>query len=114
MRLMWATRGRSWGFRFVRDGGFSDPLPIYEACFSTIKQETDAFLRMEEIVALRFADPEGRRDRAGRVIRHDFVVFGSLAEQIESLETGLEVVWGCVADDFARVWDLPEPPTDDT
>ena len=25
MTLIWATRGRTWGFRFLRDGGFEEP-----------------------------------------------------------------------------------------
>ena len=29
-RLIWATRGRSWGFRFLLKGGLSDPLMAYE------------------------------------------------------------------------------------
>ena len=64
MRFIWATRGKDWGFKFLRDGGFSDPLPIYEAAF----EGTDPSLS-----TLRFDDPEGRTDRAGRVIEHDFV-----------------------------------------
>ena len=34
MSLIWATRGRTWGFRFLRDGGFPDPLPVYDLAFS--------------------------------------------------------------------------------
>ena len=26
MSLIWATRGRTWGFRFLLNGGFADPL----------------------------------------------------------------------------------------
>ena len=48
MRFIWATRGRDWGFKFLRDGGFSDPLPIYEAAF----EGTDPSLS-----TLRFDDP---------------------------------------------------------
>ena len=33
-RFIWATRGRTWGFRFLRRGGLEDPLGVYEATFS--------------------------------------------------------------------------------
>jgi hypothetical protein len=62
------------------------------------------------MVALRVPDPVGRLDRAGRVIAHDFVVFGALADGVTSVEAGRQRIWPLVADDFARVWDLSAPP----
>jgi hypothetical protein len=52
-------------------------------------------------------DPMGRQDRAGRVISHDFVVFGSPSERIDSVDDGLREIWPAVADQYDRVWDLP-------
>ncbi|OFL93737.1 hypothetical protein HMPREF2734_00840 [Corynebacterium sp. HMSC055D05] len=89
MRFIWATRGRDWGFKFLRDGGFSDPLPIYEAAFAG----TDPSL-----TALRFDDPEGRTDRAGRVIEHDFVFLDAPAPHSQ------EAVWQLVAGEYARLY----------
>ncbi|MEV0810368.1 hypothetical protein [Micromonospora sp. NPDC050200] len=112
MNLIWATRGRRWGFRFLLNGGFSDPLPKYEEAFSDVGDETEVFHRIGELVALRFPDPLEREDAAGRVIPHDFVVFGPLTEEIDSVEDGLRLIW-CrpeVADEFARVWDSAKPP----
>ena len=37
MTLIWATRGRTWGFRFLRDGGLEDPLDTYEEAFAGIE-----------------------------------------------------------------------------
>src|SRR5665648_584836 len=104
MKIIWATRGRTWGFRFLRDGGFPDPLLEYDAVFSGIEGESEVCRRVGDKVALRFPDPEGRQDRAGRVIPHDFVVFPPLADGIDSVEDGLRLVWRPVADDFAQVW----------
>lgn len=87
MRFIWATRGRDWGFTFLRDGGLTDPLPTYEAAF----ESTDPTL-----TAVRFEDPEGRTDRAGRVIEHDFVFFDT------PKTPSPEDVWPLVADEFAR------------
>jgi hypothetical protein len=57
-----------------------------------------------------FPDPLGRRDVAGRVIPHDFVILGPAVEEIDSVEDGLRLVWPLVADEFDRVWRLPKPP----
>lgn len=109
-RFIWATRGRAWGFRFLSDGGFVDPLPEYEATFSGIADEPEAWNRVGDRVALRFVDPEQRCDAAGRVIPHDFVLIGPWAAGVDSVETGIELIWPLVADDFDRVWEMPAPP----
>lgn len=75
MKLIWATRGRTWGYRFLLEGGCDDPLPVYDQAFATIGDQDEVCRRSGDTVALRFPDPEGRRDDAGRVIGHDFVVF---------------------------------------
>lgn len=109
MRLIWATRGRTWGFRFLNDGGFPDPLPVYDEIFANIGDDTEVWYRSGETVALRILDPLGRKDLAGRVIPHEFVIFPPLAEEINSVEDGRIRVWPKVADDFSRVWELPDP-----
>lgn len=111
MRLIWATRGRTWGFRFLLDGGFPDPLPEYDAVFSDVEDQPEVCHRVGEKLALRFPDPLGRKDAAGRVIPHEFIVYGPLADVITSVEDGLRLVWRQpqVSGEFARVWDLPSP-----
>lgn len=112
MSLIWATRGRTWGFRFLRTGGSADALVDYDAAFGPVGDEPEVCHRVGEKVALRFPDPLGRRDAAGRVIPHDFVVSGPLADRIGSVADGLRLVWPQpeVADEFARVWQQPDPP----
>jgi len=88
--LIWATRGRNWGFRFLRDGGFADPLPEYDAAFAVIGAGTSALSRVGTTVAVRFPDPLGRKDSAGRVIPHDLVVFPPLSDQIETVDDALD------------------------
>lgn len=110
MNLVWATRGRTWGFRFPLDGGFYDPLVEYEAAFSGVENERELCRRSGDRVALRFPDPLGRKDGAGRVIPHDFVVYPPLADEISSVDDGRRVVWPLVADRFGEVWELLEPP----
>ncbi len=116
MSLIWATRGRTWGFRFLRNDASGDPLALYDTAFAGVEDTPEACRRVaasgaqSEMVALRFPDPVGRRDRAGRVIPHDFVLLGALAGEVDSVEAGRQRIWSLVSDDFERVWELPEPP----
>lgn len=104
MNLIWATRGRTWGFRFLHDGDCADPLPSYDAAFAGIGAGPSAFHRVGTTVAVRFPDPHGRKDSAGRVIPHEFVVFAPLSGQIETVDDALERVWPLVADEYESVW----------
>lgn len=108
--FIWATRGRTWGFRFLRSGGLPDPLRVYEDAFSKVGDQPEGWRRVGDKVALRFPDPDGRRDAAGRVIPHDFVLLGHWADGINSLEDGRQRIWPEVADEFKSVWDKTEPP----
>ena len=110
MTLIWATRGRTWGFRFLRDGGFADPLPEYDAAFAGLgmsrRSVTGSVTRWRCASRIRWA-----KRPAGRVIPHEFVVFRPLADQIESVEDGRRLVWDLVSAEYARLW---EPGPDDS
>lgn len=105
MRLIWATRGRTWGFRFLRDGGFTDPLPEYDAAFAGVKTGPSAYRRVGATVAVRFPDPSGRKDSAGRVIPHELVVFPPLSNQVDTVGDALDKVWPLVAAEYETAWD---------
>lgn len=111
MNLIWATRGREWGFRFLLDGEFEDPFPVYDSAFAGVEGESTVCQRTAARVALRFPDPLGRRDDAGRVIPHDLVLLPPLADEVRSVEEGVLVVWPLIADVYAAVWDEPHPPS---
>ena len=110
-QFIWATRGRTWGFRFLRRGGLADPLSVYEETFAQLRDQREGCRRAADRVALRFPDPEGRQDAAGRVIPHDFVLLGSWADGVTSLEAGRQRIWPEVAGYFERVWNTSEPPS---
>jgi hypothetical protein len=110
-RLIWATRGRSWGFLFLLTGGLADPLPEYDRVFAELGHEPAAWRRAAGKGALRFPDPLGRKDAAGRVIPHEFVVSGDLADRIESVDGGRQLVWPRIEAAYARVWDAERPPS---
>lgn len=111
MNLIWATRGRTWGFRFLRNGECEDPLPVYDDAFSGVGDEPEVWRRLAQKGALRIPDPLGRQDRVGRIIPHDFVVLGPMADEIDSVEEGRRLIWPQVAQEFDTVWELPKPPS---
>lgn len=110
MNFIWLTRGHDWGFRFLRTGGHEDPLVVYDECFKGIGDEPEVWRRVDETVALRFPDPRERRDAAGRVIPHEFVLFGAWADGVDSFAGGIELIWPLVEQEYERVWSLAEPP----
>jgi len=111
--VIWATRGRTWGFRFLLDGGLPNPLAEYERVFGDLKDEPTAWVQTAGRVGLRFPDPESRRDTAGRIIPHEFVILGPQSERLQSLEAGKEWVWLRVANAYERVWGADRPPQSD-
>jgi hypothetical protein len=111
--LVWATRGFQWGYRLLLTAGLDDPLQHYEEAFDGAVDEPSMYQRNAAGVALRFPDPDGRKDAAGRVIPHEFVLLGSLADKVQTVDDGVELIWPLVAPAYARVWDAPHPPTTD-
>lgn len=111
MNVVWATRGRSWGFRFLLAGGMADPLPTYDEAFAGTHGEPEVCRRVGANVALRFTDPLGRSDDSGRPIPHDIVVLPPLADDVRSVADGLQLVWPSLAGAFAELWSRPKPPT---
>jgi hypothetical protein len=109
--LIWATRGCSWGFRFLLDGGLDDPLPEYERAIAGLGDDDLAWRLVDNRGALRFPDPDRRRDAAGRLIPHEFIVFDDLAREIHSAAEGQNLVWPLVSAAYARVWALDVPPS---
>jgi hypothetical protein len=109
LSFIWATRGRTWGFRFLRNGGFDDPLPIYRSAFADVFGQPEVCRRVGDFVALRFADPSGRRDRSGRPISHDFVIPEVDAEGIRTVAAGQALMWPKVQGDYATIWDQERP-----
>lgn len=110
-QLIWATRGRSWGFRFLLDAGLDDPLPAYERAFADVSDTPTGWHVAGNSAALRFPDPRGRRDSAGRIILHEFVMFGALTTGVGSVADGVDQIWPLVEHAYARVWDLGDAPT---
>lgn len=93
------------------DAGLGDPLPEYERAFTELADEPAAWRRNGRVVAVRFPDPEGRRDAARRVIPHEFVVFGDGADVVNSVYDGEQYLWPLVERFFEYVWDADTTPS---
>lgn len=110
MSLLWATRDRTWRFRFLRSGGAEDAPLAYDELFDAVDdQQAEAFHRLDDRVALRFPDPERRTDAAGHIIPHEFVLSGAEADGVTSLAEGRARIWPLVAAEYAQVWGAEEP-----
>lgn len=110
MKLIWATRGKAWGFRFLLNGGLADPLATYERAFATAGGEVTFCQRTADGLALRFLDPEGRKDDAGRPIPHNCVILDADATDITSVEDAISEVWPLIAEAYEQVWDASQAP----
>ena len=94
----------------MRDGSGLEPLRAYDEAFDGVGDATEVLRHKDGCAALRFNDPEGRRDRAGRPIPHEFVLFPPLSERVRSMDAAVAEVWPMVRDRYAAVWDQPTPP----
>jgi hypothetical protein len=108
--FIWATRGRNWGFRFLRDAGLDDPRAEYLRRFAGISHEPRVYRRDGDTVAVRFPDPLRRQDSAGRTIPHEFVVFLPTSADIKSVDDGIRKLWPEVSSTFEALWDRPGGP----
>ena len=106
---IWATRGQRWGFRFLSDGGYADPLPIYEAAFEGVAEQRLVTRRSGDLLVLRFPDPEGRLDHARRIISHDFVIRRMASAPLPSCEDATRIAWATVSQEYDRIWDAETP-----
>lgn len=112
MNYIWATRGKTWGFRLLRTGGISNPLEVYEAAFAGTDNAEEVLQRRAGMIAVRFPDPQRRTDRAGRVIPHDFVLLTDEVK-LENIDSARTELWPKVALSYATVWEEPTGPLPD-
>lgn len=91
------------------DAGLEDPRTEYLRRFAVVENVMPAYRRDGDVVVARFPDPLGRRDSAGRIIPHEFVVFSPTSNAISSVEDAMRELWPEVEETFDRIWDRPDP-----
>lgn len=107
MSILWATRGKSWGFRFLLDGDTDRPLEKYREAFGDVHSRRQLCDVHATYTAVRFEDPLARQDDAGRVIPHDFVLEGDMARGVTTVEEAIDVIWPLVEKRYAELWNQP-------
>ena len=60
---------------------------------------------------MRFTDPEGRHDRAGRPIHHEVVVLDEPGPPPVDLNAAISRVWPEIRNDYARLWGNGNSPS---
>ena len=113
MNYLWATRGKTWGFRFLHTAGLANPLAVYEDAFAGTESKPETFTRRDKTLAVRFPDPDGRTDRAGRVIPQEFVVLDPDYAIFQDADAARRALWSEVREPYAAVWEQTSPPTAD-
>lgn len=102
--VLHASRGKDKGFRFINNGGLlGSPLEAYDKSPLGGDQGGENFRKFGKdlsMVSARFLDPEGRTDRAGRVIPHDVVFPNNLVAGINSLDDVRSKVWPLIKDGY--------------
>lgn len=104
MSIVWATRGNTWGFRFLRDGGHRKILETYNRAFSNVSDDQEVFHQNVDSIAARIADPLNRKDRSGRTIPHEFVLMGEDMHGIKSIDDVKTMIWPCFSTEYQEIW----------
>lgn len=105
--IIHATRGKNRGFSFRQSGGLIDPLPeltIHDDGNSAPPSFSRYGDRNEKVFGF-FLDPEGRKDRAGRVIPHTVILPEHLSAGVHNAEDLQRVAWPLIKDDFDKFYD---------
>ncbi len=114
--ILWSSRGRDWGFQILQHPTIFECewLDVYKEVFGNSKDDEGFYLRTQvwigkskkvECVGIRFLDPELRCDSAGRVIPHEFIVFGQSSLALED-NTDWVQLWPIVSEDYAILYPM--------
>lgn len=104
-----ASRGRNQGFKFYKDGQIPDPMVEWQKGFGGLEESRTVFNKYDGKIAARFMDPDGRTDRAGRLIPHDIIVPKSMSDGVNSIDDVLKTIWPKVKDHYSDNYEnLPD------
>jgi hypothetical protein len=117
--ILWSTRGYNWGFRFPLQPqkygkDCQDWLGHYEKMFEQFGDDdnrvVNGYLNIDNkeipFVAVRFKDPEERKDTSGRIIPHEVAVVGDDAQNLINLNSFelKNAVWILISDTYSKIY----------
>ena len=107
--VIYSSRGKNKGFRFLEDGGTKTVLSEWEKAFGADGGEAgshgDFFKKYEGKIAAQFMDPKGRRDAAGRLIPHSIILPPTMTEGVNSIEDVKTKVWPTLEKTYDAFWE---------
>lgn len=113
--ILWSSRGKDWGFRILQHPNFEyEWLDVYKEVFANSKDDERFYKRTqvkigltkkEECVGIRFLDPELRCDSAGRIIPHEFIVFGQSSLALKD-HTDWVQLWPIISEKYAKLYPM--------
>jgi hypothetical protein len=117
--ILWSTRGYDWGFRFPLqpqkyEKYCNNWLKHYEKMFEQFGDDdnrvVNGYLEIDgkevPFIAVRFKDPDERKDISGRVIPHEVAILGDDIQDIQNLNS-LELkndIWILLSETYARIY----------
>jgi hypothetical protein len=117
--ILWSTRGYNWGFRFPLQPqkygkDCQDWLGHYEKMFEPFGDDdnrvVNGYLNIDNkeipFIAVRFKDPEERKDISGRIIPHEVAIIGDDTQNLINLNSFelQNAVWFLVSDTYSKIY----------
>lgn len=99
--LFLASRSKNRGYRVMRDGQHPSPLDLMDDVFgSNLEQQPNTLHDSSKGLGVLLMDPEGRKDRAGRVISHSIIIPNSMKSGINNSDDVVRDIWPLIKDDY--------------
>lgn len=117
--ILWSTRGYDWGFRFLIQPNkygeyYQDWLEHYKKMFEQFGDDdnrvVNGYLKIDNkeipFIAVRFKDPEERKDISSRIIPHEVAIIGKNTQNLGNLNS-LELrnaIWILLSDTYSKIY----------
>lgn len=104
------SRGKNTGPAIIKSDGRPPPERLYmQAKFPPNNKEV--FKKFDDgsnRIAVRFADPEGRRDRFGQRIRHEVIIPQTMSDGLNDINDVKIKIWPLLKEDYDNVYNMPK------
>lgn len=101
--LFLASRSKNSGYRVMNDGNHPSPLDLMDSVFGSGLNDSSNNNRLYDSpkgMGVNLDDPEGRTDRAGRVISHTIIIPNSMKSGINNADDVVRDIWPLIKEDY--------------